>query len=102
MVKINRLSGIKQWFSNGFKSKKEVEQMNHRRFHDLNETLRAKGKKQLKWDDLYDEVDEVDEDHEVAEEPEVDEKKTKGEKKTRGEKRTRDDKRTRDEKKTRA
>ncbi|KXT02691.1 hypothetical protein AC578_1136 [Pseudocercospora eumusae] len=49
------VNSIKQWFANGFKSKQEVEEMERKRFEDLNESLRARGKRPLKWEHLYDE-----------------------------------------------
>ena len=48
-------TGIKQWFSNGFKSKQEVEEDKQKAFEDYNESRRATGKKPVRWEVLYDE-----------------------------------------------
>lgn len=51
------MTGIRQWFGNGFKSKQEVEADKEEQFAKWNEELRATGKKELRWEDLYDEKD---------------------------------------------
>ncbi|KAF7194675.1 putative 54S ribosomal protein L32, mitochondrial [Pseudocercospora fuligena] len=49
------VNSIKQWFANGFKSKQEVEELEQKRFEELNDSLRARGRRPLNWDNLYDE-----------------------------------------------
>ncbi|KAK4610158.1 putative 54S ribosomal protein L32, mitochondrial [Fulvia fulva] len=51
------VQSIRQWFGNGFKSKKVVEMEKEEQFAKWNEELRSTGKRELRWEDLYDEKD---------------------------------------------
>jgi large subunit ribosomal protein L32 len=49
----DRRTGIRQWFSNGFKSKQQVLEEKEVAFKEMNERRKAWGDKPLQWEDYH-------------------------------------------------